>query len=94
MGSQSGKAWSPAATHTEKESIAQRLSDNLGDPADMPDGIKEEHEFHLGCVHLVLIIKVLLQIFFTYRAELPPPYIIRMNCSFQPNCGLPDLRIK
>ena len=61
MGSQSGEALSPATTHTEKESIAQRLSDNPGDPADVPDKIKEEHEFHLGCVHLLLIIKVLLQ---------------------------------
>ncbi len=52
---------SAAAPHPQEEGVAQRLPDDPRDPTDVSDGIQEEHELHLGRVHLVVVIEVLLQ---------------------------------
>lgn len=58
---QSGETLPPTATHPQQEGIAQGLSDDVGNPTDMSDGVREEDQFHLSCVHPVVVIEVLIQ---------------------------------
>jgi len=58
--SEPGETLSATPAHSQQQSITQGLPDDTRDATDMADGIKEEDKLHLGCVHLVVIVQVLL----------------------------------
>ena len=60
MCGETGETLSATSAHSQQQSITQGLPDDTRDATDMADGIKEEDKLHLGCVHLVVAIQVLL----------------------------------
>ena len=55
-----GETLSATSAHSQQQSITQGLPDDMRDATDMADGNEKEDKLHLGRVHLVVVIQVLL----------------------------------
>ena len=55
-----GETLTATASHAQQQGIAQGLADDAGDATQVPDGVHEEHQPHLCCVDLVVVIQVVL----------------------------------
>ena len=58
MGGQTGQALATRPPDPEEEGVAQGLTEDPADSANVTDSVKEEDELHLSRVDLVVVVQI------------------------------------
>jgi len=61
VGGESSEALSAAASDSEQQTVAKRLSNNATNTTQMFDCVDEQNEMHLGRVDLIILVQILVQ---------------------------------